>query len=351
MDEFEFGKVPEGIDRVWARKQVNSFLKKARVVSKPEKCIICGKQTTRFCNSHSVPRAYLKNIAEDGKVLQANGLIGAEIIDVEKGLNNSGTFQFICSECDGKLFQTYEDPNLIKDEKPSDKLLAEIALKDSLLMLSKRNTEKAIFREATDLGRLDGSETMFEIQDLDTRDFKEEMDLYLKITDTSLNSFHIVYHSILPYRVPIAVQTGLALQKDLEGTEINDIYNLSHEVRMQFLHISVFPLENETVILVFFHRRDKNYRRLMHQFKCLPNEDKVRHINYWIFKYTENYFLTPSFGNRLKKNSKLVQLSRENNELPNMGFVTLNDMLQYKPVDIDELPIILSKEFAFSDTV
>ena len=157
-----FSKIPDGIDEISVKKQFNSFMKQAWTVAKPDKCIVCGKQTTRLCNSHSVPRMILRNISENGQVIQANGLIGIEVIDIEKGVNNSGTFKFICQECDATLFQTYENPDNIRGEKLSDKLLAEIALKDVLLMLSKRNVEREIYRKWGEQGRIYGVEKMFE---------------------------------------------------------------------------------------------------------------------------------------------------------------------------------------------
>ncbi len=350
-DYFSFGKIPDGIDEIWAKKQVNYFLKQARMASKPDKCIVCGKQTTRFCNSHSVPRMILRNIAENGQVMQANGLMGADIIDVEKGVNNSGTFQFICQECDSSLFQTYENPDNIRKKKLSDKLLAEIALKDILLMLSKRNIEREIFRKESEMGRVDGVETMFETQSLDERDYRDEMELYLSIDNNSSNCFQVVFQTVLPYVTPIAVQTALVLQYDLEGVEINNIYDYSPDVRMQNIHISVFPLEDSTVVIMFYHKRHKNYRRLLHQFNCLSDEKKLCYINYWIFKYTENYFFSPSFKRKIEENPKLIQLSRENNEFPNLGYVDLMTMLQYEPVKIDEVPNLLKPEYAMQRKV
>ena len=102
------------------------------------------KTTSSFCNSHSIPQMVLKTIATKGKLLQPGLLMDSEIFDNEKGINNTGTFHFICRECDGKYFKTYEDPkNLL--EYPSDKIMAEIALKNMLLMLSKRYNELALF--------------------------------------------------------------------------------------------------------------------------------------------------------------------------------------------------------------
>lgn len=97
--------IPEGTDMIDVRKKANKLLSKARNDAKPDKCILCGKSQTSFCNSHSVPQLSLKNIAKNGKVLHASILMGIDVIDIEKGVNNSGTFHFICNECDWTFFK------------------------------------------------------------------------------------------------------------------------------------------------------------------------------------------------------------------------------------------------------
>lgn len=288
------GKIPDGMNPIDARKKVGAFLKSIQQDSKPDKCILCGQEKTSFCNSHSVPRMYLKNIAVNGKVLQANGLVGADIIDVEKGINNSGTFHFICNECDSKVFQNYENPDAWTEVAPTDRVLAQIALKDVLLMLSKRNMEILLWQRAAEMSNIGGMDYMKTVQKLDIRDFTDEMELYKGITTDTKEQFKVIFYEKLPYVVPIATQVALVLDKDLEGNIINDIYDTSENVRIQNIHISIFPLEESTVVIMFYHRRDKNYRRFQHQFNCLSHDKKLEYINYWVFKYTENYFFSPS---------------------------------------------------------
>ena len=181
------GKIPDGMDPIDAKKKVGAFLKSIQQDSKPDKCILCGKHKTSFCNSHSVPRMCLKNIASNGKVLQSNGLVGADIIDVEKGINNSGTFHFICNECDSIAFQDYENPDTWTEMAPTDKVLAQIALKDVLLMLSKRNMETLLWQRAAEIGNIGGLDYMKTVQELDIRDFTDD-----QIADMMVNSGLVV---------------------------------------------------------------------------------------------------------------------------------------------------------------
>lgn len=135
--------IPEGTDIIELKKRMSRMLSKARAESKPTTCIMCGKPKTSFCNSHSVPQLSLRNIADNGKLLLASSLIGIEVVEAEGGVNNSGTFHYICNDCDGTFFQDYEnESNLLS--YPTDKMLAEIAVKNFLLQLSKRAQEKAL---------------------------------------------------------------------------------------------------------------------------------------------------------------------------------------------------------------
>ena len=340
------GKIPDGMDPIDAKKKVGAFLKSIQQDSKPDKCILCGKHKTSFCNSHSVPRMCLKNIAYNGKVLQSNGLVGADIIDVEKGINNSGTFHFICNECDSIAFQDYENPDIWTEMVPMDKVLSQIALKDVLLMLSKRNMETLFWQRVAEIGNIGGMDYMKTVQELDIRDFTDEMELYRGITTDTKEHFKVVFYDKLPYVVPIAAQTPFVLDEDLEGNLINDIYDTSRDVRIQSLHISILPLEDSTVVILFYHRRDKNYRGFHHQFNCLSYDKKLEYINYWIFKYTENYFFSPMIKNTLDEDEKLQLLSQENNGVANLGYVLGPYDLFYEGVRSNEITNLLTKKYS-----
>lgn len=333
--------IPEGTDEIKIKKDINDFMRKIQEETKPEKCILCGKEQTSFCNSHSVPKMVIKTIAKAGKLYHANKLIEIPVVDNEKGISNSGTFHFICRDCDSKLFQDYENVDALQGI-PTEKMLAEIALKDILLMLSKRNQEKLIYQKGKQKGILKNVEVMEEIQQLDTKDYMEELSLYKEIVykDTRSN-FKVIMWEILPYVVPIATQTLIALPKDTEGIEINDINDMRPEVRMQNVHIGVFPMNDYSIVYAFYHRRDRLYRRLHHQMNCMSLEKKLELINFWIFKYTENYYMSLDVQTVIDADDKLKELSRDNNGNPNLGYVTTMDYLfprdEIKPEEVTNL--------------
>lgn len=341
--------IPEGTDIIEIRKRMSRMLAEARSIAKPDRCIMCGKEQTSFCNSHSVPQLSLINIADDGKVLQASAIIGIDVLDIEKGVNNSGTFHFICKECDGSFFQDYENEKNLK-EKPTDKILAEIAVKNILLQLSKREQEKALHRKLQqEFNAYINVEDLESIKELDVRDYTEELELHKGIVENNVNGcYQILFWKVVPYTVPIAVQSAISLSKDLEGTEINNVFNMSDSVRMQFMHLAILPLKGESVILAFYHKRDKLYRKLRHQINCLPEQKVLQYLNYIIFAYTENYFISKTIQNIVETDEKLSLLSQENNENPSMGFLDISNSFGdgYQPIRMDEIPNFLSAEWA-----
>lgn len=96
-----------------------------------------------------------------------------------------------------------------------------------------------------------------------------------------------MFWKVLPYKVPIATQSAIVLPYDMEGNILNEIYNFDESVRMQYMHIAVFPLEDESVVLAFYHKRDKLYRQLRHQINSSSQEKVLQYINYLIFEHTE----------------------------------------------------------------
>lgn len=100
-----------------------------------------------------------------------------DFFDIEKGINNSGTFKYICDNCDNTFFKDYEsEESLLGDI--TDKMLAEIALKDELLNVAKRSQEKELYKQMED--RIFGIDMLMEQHDLDLRDFHFDIELHKK---------------------------------------------------------------------------------------------------------------------------------------------------------------------------
>lgn len=98
-------------------------------------------------------------------------------------------------------------------------MLAEIAVKNFLLQLSKRVQEKALYKNMQEkTGFLTNPEDLFGIKELDVRDYTEELFFHKDIADTEKQGgYQILFWKVLPYTIPIAMQSAVALAKDMEG--------------------------------------------------------------------------------------------------------------------------------------
>ena len=343
--------MPKGIDKIAVRKKINAMISEARRNAKPRTCILCGQKQTSFCNSHSVPQMSLKQIADNGKLLLASSLIGFdfEIVDLEDGVNRSGTFNYICKKCDATFFNDYENPKNI-EKYPDDKMLAEIAVKNILLQISKRAVEKQLITiQQREQKAFFNPQDGIDIKNLDINEYLAELQLHKNIADTNeTGCYQILFWNLLPYRVPIAMQSAIAMTNDMCGGKINNVYDFRVTTRMQYLHLAILPLDQKSVVLAFYHKRDKLYRNLWHQFNSTSRNNILKFLNYVVFEYTENYFISKKIQPEIEANEALQNLSREKNGLPEMGMLSLSNLFGYgyTPVTPDDIPNFLTLEWA-----
>ena len=195
------------------KKQLNQHIKEARQVAKRDDCYFCGKRVTSFCNSHSIPRFCLENIAINGDVLTLNAIVGNPLVDAEIGVNKAGTFRLICNECDSKIFADYENPDNYSNQ-PTPKMIAQMALKNSLKSISKRLVEIELFKiigKETDVSRM-FSLTKNIVNEMDLKEYEESYKKAKKALEKNSSSdYYVCYYEKLNYVVPVAFQGSLAL--------------------------------------------------------------------------------------------------------------------------------------------
>jgi hypothetical protein len=150
------------------------------------------------------------------------------------------------------------------------------------------------------------------------RDFKQ---CKKTIEKNWLNEHYLFYYEKLDYTVPIAFQGEVCLNFDFLGQAINDIYNKSKDCKLQTLHISIFPMESQSIIMLFIKNGNKRLRQFYKQFNSLEHEDKLSAINFIIFSLSEDVFMSKSIHDSFAKNANLkniaglisIQLSETNN--------------------------------------
>lgn len=352
---------PDGI-LMNIEKERERYLRFGERRAKPKACILCGQEFNGpACNSHSVPRMILDNIADSGWVLKNDALIHpSKRANRGDGINRAGRFFLICNRCDNNIFKQYEDPaNLLKP--PSKELMAEIALKNSLLQLYKSRVEyetlKLILEEREkNTSKQDIACThiinRLAVVELDLKNFANETSFYQRIVKAKDDddSFRVLYYKLLPYKTSIAMQGHIPLSLDMEGRVVNN--NFNYFVRTQSMHMAVFPLKKETFVLAFYCTRDKKYRPLLKQMRGSSDDVILAFLNYVILEYTENCFFSKDIAKIAYENSEIRRIAAENNMLPDFGYMVSSwkelkkARREYQPVKIHEIPNLLSEQYA-----
>lgn len=337
-------------DLIGSKKEFSKIVSKARALAKGDKCFYCGKNVSSFCNSHSVPAFCLRNISVNGKVFFSNKFMDFPLSNFDKGVNEAGTFNIICRDCDSQIFQQYEDP-FNYDTKPTPQMLAQIAMKNHLKSISKRLYEYAIFEivkehPLTDDGFIEHNHT---IQNADLKEFKEN---FLKAKRLSKKNwdgeYNLFFYEKLDYVVPIAFQGTISLITDLDGNIVNDIYYSDIKYRIEDFHVCIFPLQERSIVMIFVDKNYKRYRKFYKKFKNLSLEEKLSTINYIIFLYSEDMFLSKELSEDVFNNENLLNIARQTS-------IALSDTLFFNALEKakeiydlskhNTIPNLLSEEY------
>ena len=301
------------------KRKINKILKDVRLEAKLSYCVYCNKEASSFCNSHTIPKFILKKIDDSGMIYNSNlyTLLGlTNFVKIENGVNETGTFQIICRECDSKIFQDYEnEENLL--QIPTNKMMAEIALKNILKIWYKRNYEICLYNNIQKLNPFSPSYFMAihhnEINVLDLKELKIDFKKYKTIIERNLKSgMRLVFWHKCNYTVPLAFQGAVCLYGDLNGQIANDIYNYSSESVMQYIHICVFPLKESSIIMLFYHKDDTNYKAFERQFNKLSLEKKLQLISFIIVNYSEDFFISKKANEEIIKSSEMKKTTENN---------------------------------------
>lgn len=330
--EFEFMKVStDGIPRTKStdlnfQKIKNKLVYEATKKTLNNRCLYCGKENIAICNSHFVPAFCLRSLAENGKINTINEIIDIPGFDKSLGIKNAGTFRLICRGCDNAIFSKYEDVNSYEKEL-NNTLLSQIALKNYLKLISKRNIEINLTNSkqqefgtaALLLGEKD-------VQYLDLKEYLKNFSrLRSLLSKGRANQYEIIYYNVLDYVAPIAFQGALLITCDIDGNIINNQFSTSKHASLKELHVCVFPFNAKTVVIVFYDIEDRRYRELRKQFSKLRSEDQLAVINYIIFKYSEDYFFSNSIKKVIHTNDKIKEIAASTSVL-----ICANSLLKNK---------------------
>ncbi len=264
-------------------KEYSKFEKHIKNSMKPTSCYFCGKKVTRFCNSHSKPQFIIKNIADNGYLLNSFTLLNLPADDfAKKGVKNADTFWLICNDCDNLEFNTYENPDSYVTP-PSNTMMKEIALKNYLYRIYKLLYNVELAKQGDIL-----TGTMWHNQQSDKSRLANYKNKFKTIKEGA--EFKVIYFKTLDYIVPIATQ-------EVFSPLPNSIENL---------HICIFPLKTYSVIIMFKNKKEIELNKFIESFEKLNKKQKLSIINYIIFAFTDNFLFNPKISNEVIDELKKV---------------------------------------------
>lgn len=312
-ERFEVSKEEE----IKYRKKVGKLIGDSRKAAKKKHCYYCNDDCNSFCNSHSIPAFILNNIAVNGEVYNNNKIVSIPLADDESGVNKTGTFHLICRKCDSEIFSEYENPDNYKNE-PTDKMIAQIAMKNYLKSISKRELEMSIYTNMQ--GQYSLPESIYdmkqEINDIDLREYINDFKKTKEIIEKNWkNEYYMFFYHKLDYVVPLAFQSNVSLITDLEGNLVNDIYNNSDKYKLSPIHICVFPFENSSILIMFIESNDKRNRKFYKQFKKLSLNEKLKAINFIIFSLSEDVYMSKTVDKSVLENPKFKEVCAKTPEI------------------------------------
>lgn len=290
---------------------------------KLSKCMICEKECSSFCKSHRIPQFILENIIDNGYMYTSykfSSLSDDSPLYKEVGKNRCGIFRNICNQCDNTIFQDYETvQNLILP--PSNKMMAEIALKN---YLSSYYTKK-ISIEMAKLLPIPLAQAQKEADELDIIELNSYIKKCKTIISNELKSgFKLIWYERLNYVVPMAFQGDVIIYTNFDGTIINDRYNFDSRLKMKYLNLCVFPLENETVIILFRHAEDACYKKFEKKFNTMSLNEKLNFLSWLIVNESEDFYISKEASKVLEDKDLMKKLTDK------FHHITFNSIDDYK---------------------
>ena len=230
--------------------------------------------------------------------------------------------------------------------------MAEIEVKNFLMMLYKRNYETVLCKKVHEMWNGANISYTQAAQKHDIVNYSTMLNRAKRIIEgKSSEGYKIIFWKKIPHKVPFACQASIVPYRSISGAIVNDVYNIEKSNLIKDLHLYIFPLRDYTVVGLFcIETAQKRYSTFKREFEKLNATEKERYLCYLAFEYTENIFMSPAVNSSVLKNETLKKLAYETNGIPAIGVHTpeidfYNSMI-YKKVDWEKVPNLLDKKFA-----
>ena len=311
------------------QKFYSGIMKEKRNNNKKSRCFICKKEKS-FCQSHTIPRFVLKNIAENGKLNNIQVFNYSKLYKDETGIANTNTFFLLCSDCDGSKFQDYENQNNI-EQLPSQKVMKQIALKTHISRIAKHNKEKKILSEILKIDTTDNLyASLYKEQNIKARlqvantnynYHAKQANTVLKNLNLNNDIYKCLYYKQLNYVVPYTIQSSSCITVGFGNDIIVDSFDILDINLILDLHFCIFPLEDKSVIFIFCRNDINCYDTLFEEINKKDENQQLQIINFIAFAYFEDIFLHKKIDKNLIDDNILSKLVFD--QLETYAFKTL----------------------------
>lgn len=314
-----YGSGPQNLEDFIALKKLMSKVQRIPKKKQDKKrCFLCNKKNIKFCNSHTIPRFILKNIATDGKLDNTQIFNTTPLIDTETGVNNTNTFHSICTYCDSDIFKEYENPENYNNE-PNQIMMKQIALKNHLSRAYKHNKEKKtynyILREFTNTNIHMGFQAFIK-PIIQTNEYNriynnKRAKLIKNSLKLSQNMYKLCYYRELGYIVPYSLQSHSILYFDFDDNILVDPFKIVDFNINDEVHLCIFPLESTSIIFAFCDASIDIYDDLFIDLNEKDDEDQLSIINFIVFAYFEDVYMHKNINSQAVENINLKKLTQE----------------------------------------
>lgn len=332
--------------KIKAKQEISKLYKYVEQLSKPTHCLLCGRRSSSFCNSHVVPQFILKEITEMGMVYYGQSLNKeSDFIATKTGVKNAFTFRLICRECDKKQFANYETPEVIAgfDDFSYERkklTLIEMAIKAHLAHISTKlkvhNLEVAVYPDMLATMDMLGVPTAYQLDIAEHCDYLHSLSKFRK---SSTFPFEILFSKLLNYQTNIAAQTLISYIYDLNGCRLYDPKDFSTAVVTRYFYLIVFPYKGKTRVLFYIEKKNKFLvQKIIDQFNSLTEEEKIHFIFMSLIIYDEQFYISPKLHEVILKDKKLIKLYRKIEENPGLDWHSCKEIMNFRKYNNYLLP-------------
>lgn len=304
------------LDEIEINKQISRIKKEANQYTKGTNCALCGKSCTSFCNSHTIPRFVIKNIAQNGKVYYPS--MTMDNIDLKTKLNvfkaNPGveetlTFDSICRECDNAVFSCVESEEVLENEFDA-KVLNLYALK-VLLHAQYSKIRNANFlnvgaekHQMSDIANIISMPWVFDMIEStrEIEDYKSAMknNTYIK--------HKIIIDKIIDKKTDFCCTTELTLPFSYKGKRINNLCDIdNYAKRFGGIYTLVLPMNNnKTRIVMYYRRKYSSFDTVKEEFSNMNLEEQLQAISNLLLIYTEEFVYNDNILPNIKLANEII---------------------------------------------